>query len=91
MIFETLKKYATKFNVVEERAFTAEELAQVNNASIVASNYGNSMCFTMKAGGKCYIPMSNDATLGIGEEVDLTKATIITLKRDDEEIKRIKI
>ena len=91
MIFETLKKYATKFNVVEERAFTAEELAQVNNATIVASNYGNSMCFTMKTGGKCYIPMSNDATLGVGEAVDLTKATILILKRDDEEIKRIKI
>ena len=57
-IFAGLQKYATKFEVSGSREFNAEELASVNSAKIVASQYGLSVCFFMKEGCQKYIPLS---------------------------------
>lgn len=90
-IFNQLKVYASKFVVSNRRSFTSEEINSVVSAIVVPSEYGNSACFTMKSGGKTYIPMSTNATIGAGETVDLAKAEILTLTRGDEEIVRIEI
>lgn len=90
-IFSNLKLYAAKWMLTDEREFTSEEKGAVETAVVVASEYGNSVCFHMKGGGSCYIPLSTDATLGIGETVDLNKAKLITLSRSgDEDIMRVK-
>ena len=81
-IFAGLQVYAGKWNVVGSREFNDEEKAMINRAEVVASEYGNSVCFFMKSGGQTYIPLSNQSTLGIGDEVDLNAAKLLTLHRD---------
>lgn len=84
-IFTSLKKYAAKWSVKESRAFTAEEIAAVQSATVVSSQYGNSVCFLMVGGGQCYIPCDRDCTLGVGESVDLSKAKLTVLAKDGED------
>ena len=81
-IFAGLQVYAGKWNVVDTRSFNDEEKAMISRAEVVASEYGNSVCFFMKTGGQTYIPLSNQSTLGIGDEVDLNAAKLLTLHRD---------
>ena len=91
-IFASLKKYAAKWSVKESRAFTAEEIAAVQSASVVSSQYGNSVCFIMMGGGQCYIPCDRDCTLGVGESVNLAEAKLTVLtKEGEDDILRITI
>jgi len=91
-IFQGLQVYGGKWNVTSERAFDAEEIAAVKKAEVVASEYGNSVCFFMRGGGQTYIPLSNQSSLGVGDSVDLNKAKILTLHRDgSDDITRIDI
>lgn len=91
-IFASLRMYAGKWNVKEERPFSAEEIAAVESAVVVPSQYGSSVCFTMVGGGQKYIPLSTDATLNVGDSVDITKATLVTLaKSGEEDIYRVSI
>jgi len=84
--------YAGKYQVKETRKFTAEEIGAVDHAVVVESQYGLSACFYMKSGGQTYIPMSTDATAGLGETIDLSKAELVTLGRPgDQDIVRVKI
>ena len=90
-IFSSLSKiYASKWAEKSCRDFTAEEVAEVTRAVVTSSDYGDSVCFYLKSGGQGYIPLSNTSTKGVGEEVDLTKAKIITLgKQGEADITRI--
>lgn len=91
-IFESLKLYAEKWSVKETRSFTPEEIKAIDDAVVVASEYGSSACFFMVGGGQCYIPLSIDATVGVGESIDVTKAKLITLgRRGDDDIMRVSI
>ena len=91
-IFSTLRTYAGKWSVKSSRSFTAEEIAAVKSAIVVPSQYGNSVCFMMVGGGQTYIPLANDATVGVGESIDLTKATLLTLGKEGEsDINRVSI
>lgn len=90
-IFSNLQVYAGKWNFKSSRKFGAEEIAQVEKAEVVASQYGNSVCFFMKNGGQTYIPMSNDSSKKVGEMVDLASAELITLEKSGEaDIVRVK-
>lgn len=90
MIFSGLQVYGGNWNVVAERNFDAEEIAAVNKAEVVTSEYGKSICFFMKSGGQTYIPLSNQSTLSVGDSVDLHTAKILTLHRDgNDDITRI--
>lgn len=90
-IFSKLQVYAEKWNLKASRSFEAEEIAAVNKAEVVVSQYGNSVCFFMKAGGQTYIPLSNDSTLAVGDSVDLSKAQLLTLEKNGEsDIVRVK-
>lgn len=91
-IFSTLRTYAGKWNIKSSRAFTQEEIQAVESATVVPSQYGNSVCFMMVGGGQTYIPLANDATVGVGESIDLTKAKLLTLgKGGESDINRISI
>ena len=80
-IFSTLRTYEGKWRVKSSRAFTQEEISAVKSATVVPSQYGNSVCFMMVGGGQTYIPLANDATVGIGESIDLAKSKIFTLEK----------
>lgn len=91
-IFASLRMYAGKWNVKEERPFSAEEIAAVESATVVPSQYGSSVCFTMVGGGQTYIPLSQDSSLGVGDSVDIREAKLLTLsKAGEEDIYRVSI
>lgn len=91
-IFSSLQVYAGKWSVKSTRAFDADEINAVKSAVVVPSKYGNSVMFTMVAGGDTYIPLANDSTVGVGEVIDLSKAQLLTLSKDGEsDIVRVSI
>lgn len=91
-IFSSLRVYAGKWAVKDSRDFAQEEIDAVDSAHVVDSQYGNSVCFMMKAGGSTFIPLSNTSNLAVGDSVDLSKAKLLTLHRDgDADIYRVSI
>ena len=83
-IFNSLHKYASKWKMTSSRDFSKEEIDAVEKAEVVVSQYGNSVCFTMKVGRQTFIPLSNNSSLGVGESVDVTKAKLLTLSKEGE-------
>lgn len=83
-IFSSLRVYAGKWNLKSSRAFSPEEIAAVSSAVVVASQYGNSVCFTMVGGGQTFIPLSNSSSKGVGESIDLASAKLLTLGKNGE-------
>lgn len=94
-IFASLKVYAAKWtvkvtkdaegNIVPNpRNFTKEEIDYILHAEVVPSQFGNSVELTPISGGKSYIPLDRDSTLGVGDIVDLTKAKLLTLEKQGE-------
>ena len=91
-IFNQLRVYVGKWAVVASNDFSKEEIDMVDHAEVVDSQYGNSVCFFMKAGGQTFIPLSTNSTLGVGDSVDLTKAKLLQLHREgDADIYRVEI
>ena len=91
-IFDSLQMYAGKWSVTSSRKFSNEEKSMVSEARVVASQYGNSVCFLMKNGQQGFIPLERDSTLRVGDLVDLEKAEILTLSRPgDADIQRVSI
>lgn len=91
-IFGTLKTYAGKWSLKSSRKLEEEEINAVSKAEVVPSSYGNSVCFFMKSGGNKYIALSNDATVGVGDLVDLNNLQLLTLEKEGEsDILRVKI
>lgn len=89
-IFDDLKVYNTPWTVKEIRNFTAEEKARVSSATVVPSEYGLSVKFSLNSGGYSYIPLSNSSSLTQGEAVNLNTAKIIILEKvGADDIKRI--
>lgn len=90
-IFSSLRVYAGKWAVKASRAFSKEEIDAVDSAKVVDSQYGNSVCFIMKAGGQTFIPLSSDSSLAVGDTVNLDNAELLTLERSGEaDIYRVK-
>ena len=83
-IFSSLRVYAGKWNLKSSRAFSPEEVAAVASAVVVASQYGNSVCFTMVGGGQTFIPLSNSSSKTVGESIDLASAKLLTLEKNGE-------
>ena len=83
-IFDSLRVYAGKWSVKGSRSFTADEIAAVDSAKVVDSQYGSSVCFFMKAGGQTYLPLSTESSLQVGDEVNLSEHRLITLEKSGE-------
>ena len=91
-IFSALKVYAGKWSEKNVRDFTSDEVAAVEQAKVVESQYGFSVCFFMKSGGQSYIPLDQNSSASIGDTIDLTKATLVTLgKQGEKDIYRVRI
>ena len=63
---------------------TKEEIDAIARATVVDSQYGQSVCFMMKAGGQTYIPLDANSNKATGDTVDLNNAKLITLGREGE-------
>ena len=84
-IFSKLRQYAGKWQLSDSRKFTDEEIAAVERTEVVASQYGNSVCFFMKGGGMSFIPLSNQSTIGVGESINMHNAKLLTLSKQGED------
>ena len=74
------------------RSFSSEEISAVDSAKVVESQFGLSVCFSMKGGGMSYIPLDMNSTLGVGASVELSKAELVTLsKPGEDDIYRVRI
>ena len=83
-IFSSLRVYADKWNLKSSRAFSPEEVAAVASAVVVASQYGNSVCFSMVNGGQTFIPLSQNSAKAVGDSIDLASAKLLTLEKSGE-------
>ena len=83
-IFSALRVYAGKWSEKAVRAFTNDEVAAVEKATVVDSQYGQSVCFMMVGGGMSYIPLDQNSSKATGDEIDLTKAELVTLEKKGE-------
>lgn len=83
-IFENLVVYPEKWSLKESRSFTQAEIDAVSQAVVVDSQFGLSVKFFMVNGGSTYIPLDPNSNSGMGEEVDLTKAKLLTLSKTGE-------
>ena len=91
-IFSSLRIYAGKWSEKETRNFSPEEIGAVTMAVVVPSQYGNSVQFLRKDGGMSFIPLDQNANVGVGEIIDLSKAKLVTLEKQGEaDIYRVKI
>lgn len=91
-IFNALRVYAAKWNEKEVRGYTPEEIALVDRAEVVESQYGFSVMFVMRAGGQTYIPLDENSSATVGTSVDLTKVKLVTLQRSgDKDIYRVRL
>ncbi len=86
---DKLRTYAGSWSEAGREKLSKAEVAQVESAEVVEGQYGLSMCFLMKAGGKKFMPLSRDSQLEEGDSVDIKSVDIITLERDgDDDIYR---
>lgn len=83
-IFSALRVYAGKWQVKATKKFSSEEIALVDRAEVVDSQYGQSVCFFMKSGGMTYIPLDQNSTKATGDTVDLSTASLVTLSKQGE-------
>lgn len=83
-IFSALRVYAGKWQVKDSKKFSQEEIDLVDRAEVVDSQYGQSVCFFMKAGGMTYIPLDQNSSKATGDTVDLSQASLVTLSKQGE-------
>ena len=83
-IFSALKVYVGKWQVSNKRTFSDEEVNAVAKATVVDSQYGQSVCFMIKAGGQTYIPLDANSNKATDDTVDLNNAKLITLGKEGE-------
>ena len=83
-IFSALRVYAGKWSVKATRAFTSDEISAVEKATVVDSQYGQSVCFMMKSGGMSYIPLDQNSSKAVGDAVNLEEASLVTLSKQGE-------
>ena len=90
-LFSNRKIYGGRWSVKSSRMLSQEEKNLVFKAQVVDSQYGNSCCFFMKNGTSIYVPMSTDATSGVGDIVNLDSLEVVTLEKPGEmDIERIR-
>lgn len=92
-VLSSRKVYAGSWSEKESRAWNSEELKSVESATIVSSEFGKSICFTLiNRGGKVYYPLTNDSTAGVGETVKMEDTEYVVLSKPGEtDIERVRV
>jgi hypothetical protein len=88
-----LRLYRGKWQVKSIDKFDAADAADVKSAVVVPSDFGQSVCMTLKSGGARYLPVSNTSrALADGEQVNVAECNVVTLGREgDDDIYRIEV
>ena len=90
---DALRLYRGKWQVKSVDQFNADDAANVKSATVVPSEFGQSVCMTLKSGGAKYMPLSNTSrAVANGEQIDVAKTNVVTLGREgDDDIYRIEV
>ena len=81
-ILDKIRTYAGSWREASRDKLSKAEAASISSVEVVEGQYGLSMCFMMKAGGKKFIPLSRDSDLEEGDSVKISSVELITLERD---------
>lgn len=76
------RTYAGKWSRTNVETFNADELKEISSASVVASDYGMSVCLTLVSGGMKFIPVSRDQVCTVGEKIEPKNIKVVTLSRE---------
>ena len=92
-ILDALRLYRGKWQVKSVDKFDAGEAANVQSATVVPSEFGQSVCMTLKSGGSKYMPLSNTSReVANDEQINVADCNVVTLGREgDEDIYRIEV
>lgn len=92
-ILDALRLYRGKWQVKSVDKFDANEAATIQSATVVPSEFGQSVCMTLKSGGSKYMPLSNTSrAVANGEEINVAECNVVTLGREgDDDIHRIEV
>lgn len=92
-IFKSLREYALGWKLEGTRRISQEEIDAVEEATVVSSEYGPSVCMLMKkrdeAGRKVqtYVPFGRDSADSVkaGDEINLEDLKIVELSQPGKE------
>ena len=83
-VFAGLTVYGS-WNVKSSRNFNEDEVHAIQSAVVKDSQYGKSVCFTMRNGGTTFIPLGRDSEhLSVGTQVDMKSAKLLILTKPGE-------
>ena len=85
-IFNSVIKYAGKWEVVKQEKFDAEDIAELEAmATVVKSTWGKSFVFVTKITHyQMFIPLDPEVELPIGSKVPITDIIVVELHKDGE-------
>lgn len=91
-ILNTIQIYGNKkYKVVDTVKFSEEELAEIVDNVVVASDFGKtSCCLFLKGGRTAYIVLSKYAKSNIGDKLNLREAEVDILENEEGQIMRIR-
>lgn len=83
-VFAGLVTYGS-WNVKSSRNFNEDEINSIQSAVVKASQFGKSVCFTMRNGGTKFIPLGRDSEhLSEGTQVNMKSAKLLILTKPGE-------
>ena len=78
----SLKKYQDTWEEVSREQFDAEDIASIESAEVVPSQWGLSVKITYVSGDVSFLPISQRVEEPvIGQQVDPAKCFLVTLRR----------
>ena len=91
MIFDDIRIYdESVWTPKATHHFDEKEKSAVDRAEIRQGEFGLSVCFFMKQGGRGYIPLDNQSTASVGDMVNLDKCHVVILEnKEGHTIKRV--
>lgn len=92
-ILEKLRVYGGKWSPKSNDNFSNEDIENCESAVVVPSEYGQSVCLTLKSGSKRYLPVSNTSrAVENGEQINIAECKVVTLGREgNDDIMRIEV
>ena len=92
-MLDALRTYRGKWAVKSIESLSADDINSVASATVVPSEFGQSVCMTLKSGGQKFVPVSNTSrAVQNGEHINLADAKMVTLGRDgDNDIYRLEV
>lgn len=82
-IFSELKTYAGKWSVVSSAKLDKVDVKSIQEATVVASEYGLSAKILTAKGTK-YIPISRDSILAEGDDIEPKAIVLVVLSKEGE-------